>query len=617
MRDHRPVTDPTASAVPDDDPGFEHLLVWLKESRGFDFTGYKRPSLVRRVARRMSDVGITDVAAYRDHLELHPAEFTALFNTVLINVTSFFRDQESWDHLTQVLLPPLLARNRPVRAWSAGCASGQEAYSLAIVMAEALGVEEFRRRVKIYATDVDEEALAAARAARYTEAELAGLRPEQVEKWFVRDGDRWTVIAPLRRAVVFGRNDLVQDAPISHIDVLMCRNTLMYLNAETQARVVGRLHFALEPHGVLMLGKAEMLLAHSPLFTPVDLPRRLFRRRAEPVLEGFSSAPRAAAADDGPEVLAHEALRTAPTAQVVIDGEGRLALANDQADRLFGTGPRDLGRPFQDLELSYRPLELRSHLDRALAEQRSQWVRGVELTRVGTDLVVLDVQVVPLVESDGTLLGATVVFDDVTRYHRLQDELEAANRKLAVAYEELQSTNEELETTNEELQSTVEELETTNEELQSTNEELETMNEELQSMNDQLHSGNDELREASELATGRRDMVSAVLAGMRAGVVVADDEDRLIAWNPASEELWGLREDEVLGQRLVDLDIGLPVTELAERLAGSDAEGGHRTVEVSAVNRRGRTVRVRATQSPVAALLGDLQGTVLVTELLD
>lgn len=136
-------------------------------------------------------------------------------------------------------------------------------------------------------------------------------------------------------------------------------------------------------------------------------------------------------------------------------------------------------------------------------------------------------------------------------------------------------------------------------------------------MNDQLHSGNDELRVASELATGRRDMVSAVLAGMRSGVVVADDEDRLIAWNPASEELWGLREDEVLGQRLVDLDIGLPVTELAERLAGADAEGGHRTVEVSAVNRRGRTVRVRATQSPVAALLGDLQGTVLVTELLD
>ena len=611
------MTDPTASVVPDSDPGFEHLLAWLKESRGFDFTGYKRPSLVRRVARRMSDVGITDVAAYRDHLELHPDEFTALFNTVLINVTSFFRDQESWDHLTQVLLPPLLARNRPVRAWSAGCASGQEAYSLAIVLAEALGVEEFRRRVKIYATDVDEEALAAARAARYTEAELAGLRPEQVEKWFVRDGDRWTVVAPLRRAVVFGRNDLVQDAPISHIDVLTCRNTLMYLNAETQARVVGRLHFALEPHGVLMLGKAEMLLAHSPLFTPVDLSRRLFRRRAEPVLEGFASPPRTTAASDGLELLGHEALRTAPTAQVVIDGEGRLALANDQADRLFGTGPRDLGRPFQDLELSYRPLELRSHLDRALAEQRSQWVRGVELTRVGADLVVLDVQVVPLVESDGTLLGATVVFDDVTRYHQLQDELEAANRKLAVAYEELQSTNEELETTNEELQSTVEELETTNEELQSTNEELETMNEELQSMNDQLHSGNDELRMASELATGRRDMVSAVLAGMRSGVVVADDEDRLIAWNPASEELWGLREDEVLGQRLVDLDIGLPVTELAERLAGADAEGGHRTVEVSAVNRRGRTVRVRATQSPVAALLGDLQGTVLVTELLD
>ncbi|KQS66410.1 chemotaxis protein CheR [Modestobacter sp. Leaf380] len=600
--------------VDDSDPSFEALLEWLREVRGFDFTGYKRPSLVRRVARRMTDVGIADFDVYRDHLEVHPEEFTALFNTVLINVTSFFRDRDAWEHLTTELLPPVLARNRPVRGWSAGCATGQEAYSLAIALAEAMGPEAFRRRVKIYATDVDEEALAVARTASYREAELAGLRPDQVERWFTRDGDRWTVSKDLRRAVIFGRNDLVQDAPISHIDVLMCRNALMYLNAETQARVVGRLHFALEPHGVLFLGKAEMLLSHSALFSPVDLGRRLFRRRAD-VLPPRQRVP-------GPvEPLDHDArwqrLRTeavlaGPLPQVVIDAEGRLALTNHQADRLFGLDARDVGKPFQDLELSYRPLELRSHLEQAVGERRALSVRGVEASLSGGETTVLDVQVVPLSDHDGSPLGASVVFEDVSRYRALQLELEYANRQLESAYEELQSTNEELETTNEELQSTVEELETTNEELQSTNEELETMNEELQSMNDQLHTGNDELRGETEQAVKRWDFVSAVLGSLRAGVAVLDADLSLVAWNGAAEELWGVREDEALGRSLIDLDIGLPVVELLPLLDGSRSGTGHSVVRVPAVNRRGRQVTVQVTVSPLTGVRG--AGTVLVMD---
>ncbi len=600
---------PPALPVDDSDPAFESLLEWLREVRGFDFTGYKRPSLVRRVARRMADVGITDFEAYQDYLELHPEEFTALFNTVLINVTSFFRDRDSWDHLCAHLLPRILARNQPVRAWSAGCATGQEAYSLAIALAEAMGPDAFRRRVKIYATDVDEEALATARAARYRPAELAGLHPDQVERWFVRDGDRFTVVKDLRRAVIFGRNDLVQDAPISHIDVLMCRNALMYLNAETQTRVVGRLHFALEPHGVLFLGKAEMLLSHSTLFTPVDLGRRLFRRRSD-VLARPRLPDRTAPVgpDSRWQRMLTEAVLTGPTAQVVIDAEGRLALSNHGADRLFGLDARDVGKPFQDLELSYRPLELRSHLQQSLREQRSLTVRGVSLPRPGGRSTVLDVQVAPLTDPDGTPLGATVAFTDVTDYRALQVELEYANGQLESAYEELQSTNEELETTNEELQSTVEELETTNEELQSTNEELETMNEELQSMNDQLHAGNDELRGETEDAVQRKDFVSAVLGSLRAGVAVLDDGLRVASWNAAAEELWGLREAEVVGRSLTDLDIGLPVSDLLPLLDGRAAAGGHALVRIPAVNRRGRRIDLQVTVSP----LGGPHGTGLV-----
>jgi two-component system CheB/CheR fusion protein len=252
------------------DPQFEALLVYLKEARGFDFTGYKRSSLMRRVGRRMAQVGVPDYADYLDYLQVHPEEFTALFNTILINVTGFFRDAEAWDCLRTEVLPEVIAgkdRDTPVRLWSAGCASGEEAYTLAMVVAETLGMDEFRRRVKIYATDVDEDGLNQARHAAYPERDIHGLAPELLERYFETVGNRYTFRKDLRRSVIFGRNDLVQDAPISRIDLLVCRNTLMYFNAETQARILSRFHFALAPAGVLFLGKAEMLLSHTNLFS--------------------------------------------------------------------------------------------------------------------------------------------------------------------------------------------------------------------------------------------------------------------------------------------------------------------------------------------------------------
>ena len=263
------------------DPAFEALLEHVKTSRGFDFTGYKRSSLMRRVDRRMAQVGVASYVDYLDRLELQGDEFTSLFNTILINVTSFFRDAEAWQHLSQEVLPALLARkpvSQPLRVWSAGCASGEEAYTLAIVLAELMGLAEFRDRVKIYATDVDEEALAHARQAGYTEREVRGIPPELLERYFDQTGGRFVFRKDLRRSVIFGRNDLVQDAPISRIDLLVCRNTLMYFNAETQSRILTRFHFALASAGILFLGKAEMLLGHGTLFAPVDLKRRMFRK---------------------------------------------------------------------------------------------------------------------------------------------------------------------------------------------------------------------------------------------------------------------------------------------------------------------------------------------------
>src|SRR4051812_48082989 len=495
---------------------------------------------MRRVRRRMAEVGIDSTVEYQDFLEVHPEEFTPLFNTVLINVTSFFRDRPSWDHLRDRLLPQVLAAaGSSIRVWSAGCAAGQEAYSLAMLLTEVLGAEEFRQRVKIYATDVDEDALAQARQAVFTEREMAGLSPAQVEEYFQPEGSRFAFRKDLRRSVIFGRNDLVQDAPISHVDLLLCRNTLMYFNAETQSRILSRLHFALNPEGVLFLGKAEMLLSHSQLFAPVDLSRRFFRKKdghQPPDRRAITTVPRVGLGDGEGELsrLRREAMLAGPAAQLALDADGRLAMVNRQAERLLGVDSRDIGRPIQDLEVSYRPVELRTAISEARAGRTAVQLRGVERRRPGQEPDVFDVQVIPLYREDGALLGSTVIFEDVTQYSRLRQELEYANRQLETAYEELQSTNEELETTNEELQSTVEELETTNEELQSTNEELETMNEELQSMNDELHTTNEELRTSTDEVGALNRFMSGVLGSFRVGVAVVGPDLRILAWNAAA-----------------------------------------------------------------------------------
>jgi two-component system CheB/CheR fusion protein len=598
-----PVEEPAAPVEPDEP--FEALLEFLRSSRGFDFSGYKRASLRRRIDRRMQQVGIGDVGDYLDRLQLDPAEFVALFNTILINVTSFFRDQPAWDRLAADLLPAVLARVKPndrVRVWSAGCASGQEAYTLAIVLAEALGVDQFRERVKVYATDVDEPALAEARHATYAERDVRACPPELVDRYFERSGSRYTFRGDLRRSVIFGRNDLVQNAPIGNIDLLACRNVLMYLTADTQAQVLQRLHFALNDTGLLMLGKAEMLLSNQLLFTPVDLRHRLFRRTPRPsgrerlVLPATGTVTHGGG--DSDQLLRDEALRASVGAQLVLSADGRLAFGNARADALFQLSPRDLGRPFHDLEVSYRPVELRSLIAQAQAERRAVWARDVEWARGLDDPLVFDVEVLSLLDPSGRLLGTSLVFLDVTRFRQVREQLRLVHGQLETAYEELQSTNEELETTNEELQSTVEELETTNEELQSSNEELETMNAELQATSDEFQAVNEALRERKEEVEAVNRFTEAVLGGLGSAVVVVDRDLRVQVWTWQAEELWGLRPAETIGESLLTLDFGLPVERLRPLLSGALNDRSEE-ITVTAVDRRGRSVRVRVLGSPL------------------
>jgi two-component system CheB/CheR fusion protein len=574
------------------DPSFEELLQFIRQTRGFDFTGYKRPSLVRRFERRLQVLRIKSWDDYRAVLESDPNEFAALFDTILINVTGFFRDPPMWRYLTDTVLPQIIGTEagRPIRVWSAGCASGEEAYTTAMLLAEALPTHEFRTRVKIYATDADEAALATGRHASFPSASLDAVPEPLRERYFERAEDTVTVRPELRRAVIFGRHDLMQDPPISRVDLLTARNTLMYFNPDAQTRILAGFHFALRDSGFLFLGKSEMLMTRTKLFVPVDLRRRVFAKAPSTTREPAREERRRALPSvflDGSGIR-DAAFETSPVAQLVLDAEGNLALANLHARLLFGISVRDLGRPMQDLEVSYRPIELRSEIERAVDERRSIRIRGVEWSDTNGEQHVVDVQVAPLGPDDPAAVA--VSFLDVTRFKQLQDVVEQTRQEGETAYEELQATFEELETTNEELQSTNEELETTNEELQSTNEELETINEELHSTNEELETINEELNTRTEELNDANAFLQSILASFSSAVLVIDRDHLITEWNGIAEELWGLRPDEVRRQHLLNLDIGLPVEKLRGPIKDVLATGEPQTLSVNAMNRRGRPV---------------------------
>ncbi|HCF28340.1 MAG TPA: chemotaxis protein CheR [Cyanobacteria bacterium UBA11049] len=611
-------------SIAEPNPEFENLLTYLKRNRGFDFTGYKRSSLVRRVQKRMQSLNIASFSEYMDYLAVNPNEFVSLFNTILINVTSFFRDRCTWEYIASEIIPQIVVRkglNDQIRVWSAGCASGQEAYTLAIVLAEALGLEQFKSRVKIYATDIDEEALNQARYANYCIREVASVPEELLEKYFEHSNNVYTFHKDLRRAVIFGRHDLLKDAPISRVDLIVCRNSIMYFNAEAQSKIIARFHFALNDGGFLFLGKAEMLLTHSNIFHPVDLKQRIFTKVGK-----FNPRDRLVLMSNNGEdnednyISSHEQIRDAafdanPVAQVVVDVNGLLILANERSCILFNINPKDIGRPLQDLE-SYLPLELDSCIERVYRDRRTAIQNEVEWTNSSRESLYFDIKFAPLLDFDGKLLlGVSITFADVTRSKKLQEELAHSNQELEMAYEELQSTNEELETTNEELQSSNEELETTNEELQSTNEELETMNEELQSSNEELQTINEELRLSGEELNKANSFLESILGSLRGGVVVVNRELQILIWNGKAEDIWGLRASEVLGQNFLNLDIGLAVERLREPIRTCMTEEPQ-AIEVTlpATNRRGKSILCKVTCTPLIGRRKEIQGAIVLME---
>jgi two-component system, chemotaxis family, CheB/CheR fusion protein len=360
-----------------------------------------------------------------------------------------------------------------------------------------------------------------------------------------------------------------------------------------------------------------MLFSNPGIFVPVDLPRRIFRVTAK-ASNRERMAPIASTGQDNMPNGAQSLVRLRQvafdadsSAQLLVDAGGVLISATAGARHDFSIRPSEIGKLLQELEVSYRPADLRSAIDRVVADRREVILKDVHHF-VSGQARDYEVTLSPLVDEPQALIGIRITFADRTAIRRLESDLHTSHQELETAYEELQSTNEELETTNEELQSTVEELETTNEELQSTNEELETMNEELQTTNEELQSLNDELRTRSVDADTLTTYLQSVFSSLRSAVVVIDSDYRVRVWNRGAEDLWGVRSEEAVGASFLRLDIGLPVAELVEPLrAAITGQPGDLVKTIRSTTRRGKTIDCQVSITPLKTSDGTSCGVIL------
>jgi two-component system CheB/CheR fusion protein len=434
-----------------------------------------------------------------------------------------------------------------------------------MLLAEHLGEAANSYTVKIYGTDVDEEALTAARHALYRTEQLKDVPDRLIDRYFVRDGQLYRFRRDIRRWCIFGSHNLTQAPPLSHIDLLVCRNVLIYFTSELQDRILTRFHYSIREDGFLFLGRSESLLARSRLFTPVQLKWRIFQRTPAAARQVGAVLPEATlAAQPGaparteapaPAARVQRALEALPAAVMVVDMSDTILSWNPAAEAMFDIPVASaLGRKFRDLDVSYRVEGLRARIEDVKGRHAPSRMDDVTFTRRNGDVVHADMTIAPLFESY-RLIGVLVYAVEATEHARLKEQMARIAEQHATAIEELQSTNEELETTNEELQSTNEELETTNEELQSTNEELETTVEELQAANSELGALNAEL-EGRSAELKRVDAYHlSLLNSMEPSIFVTDRALVVTTWNQPSERMWGLRAEQAVGRDLAALPL--------------------------------------------------------------
>lgn len=570
----------------------DKVIVLLRSQTGHDFSQYKKSTISRRIERRMGLHQLPRMGDYLRYLRENPQESELLFNELLIGVTSFFRDAPMWAQLKADVIPALLARypdGAMLRAWTPGCSTGEEAYTLAMVFKEALEALKPAApfTLQIFASDLDKEAIATGRAGVYPRSTAADVTEQQLRRFFVDDASGYRVCNEIREMVIFAEQNIIADPPFTKLDLLSCRNLLIYLEAELQSKLIQLFHYSLSPGGFLVLGSAESVGSATGLFSSLSGKARIYRRLDTPARALPTGFPAAFVQTyhkvGGAGLLEQNALLTAPNLQFLVEKmvlqryAPAAVLVSNQGEMLYFSGKTGRylepasGKPSLNLFAMARDglnQALSEAFHRAVREKTEAKLKNVKVMEGGAAHYV-NIVVQPLDEPAALRGMALVVFHDVEppRRHKARspsDEaaseasrLEALVQELQQSREEAKSTREEMQTSQEELKSTNEELQSTNEELQSTNEELTTSKEEMQSMNEELQTVNHELQaKVAELSRASNDMKN-LLDSTEIATLFLDEALNVRRFTAQTTRIF----------KLIPGDTGRPITDIVSELS--------------------------------------------------
>jgi two-component system, chemotaxis family, CheB/CheR fusion protein len=570
------------------------ICALLRNQVGHDFEGYKVNTFLRRVQRRMQVNQIESIQAYVERLRQEPREVSALFRDLLINVTNFFRDREAFESLKALVIPKLFegrSVDDTIRVWIPGCATGEEVFSVAILMREHMDTLPAPPRVQIFATDIDDVALTAARTARYPDALLDNISDERRRRFFSGDGGSYQIVKDVRDLCIFSPHSVLRDPPFSRIDLVSCRNLLIYFGTDLQNQVIPTFHYSLRPGGYLFLGMAENVSQFADLFTSVDKKSRIFRSRSDvaPVARVptivraianeslVKASPSSFIQPTGGatrQLIDREVLDRYAPPHVVVNGDGDVVYYSARTGKYLEPPQGTPSRQLIATALKTLRLDLRAAFKQAVSTGqvavRADIALDVEDARV--QLVTITVQPIPTGARDDALYlvlftdtGPLVSRDEaIGRFlHKVDDAAVHLERELRDTRERLQAMIEEYETAVEELKSSNEELVSVNEELQSTNEELEASKEELQSLNEELHTVNAELvRKVDDLDRAKSDLEN-LFESTRIATVFLDRDLIIRSFTPAASAIFNIRAGDA-GRSIADFSSRLPLPNFAD-----------------------------------------------------
>ena len=589
IRHELTVTRAEISIEEKDQSALEKVLILLRTKTGQDFSLYKKNTVYRRIERRMNIHQIDSIASYVRYLQENPQEVELLFKELLIGVTNFFRDPTAWEQLRAVAIPALLTgspNGGALRAWSTGCSTGEEAYTLAMIFKESLEqvkpTENFT--LQIFATDLNRDAIDRARQGLYPANIAADVSRERLKRFFIQEAGGYRVVKEVREMVTFATQNIIMDPPFTKLDILICRNLLIYLTQELQKRILPLFYYSLNPDGVLFLGSSEAVSTFTDFFAPLDIKSRIFRRRESHLPVGplfpTSFVPVLSAVPKELTMLKPSTSLQSLADQLLLQHFSPPAvLTNDKGDIIYISGRTGkylepaAGKANWNIFAMARDglsFDLGSAFQKALRQKEAITAKGLKVgTGVSTHTVDIKVQTI---EEPEALRGMVmIVFTDAetppeqkkpgraknaSSCDAIEKELEQVRRELQTNREEMQSSQEELTSTNEELQSTNEELQSTNEELTTSREEMQSLNEELQSVNAEQQSKMD------ELARVNNDMRN-LLNSTEIVTIFLDNKLHVRRFTTGADKLFKLIPGDV-GRPLSDIVSDLFYPEMAE-----------------------------------------------------